>query len=168
MHAKPILVAMDDSEASRRMLHAVADRATRSQAARVILCHLIPPLPPHLLETRGAEDPAEEIRVEDEQEIEQEQWTDDRAARGRRLVSESKRTLEGDGVAADRIDTQVVGPIGPHESLADAIIECARSFGCGTVAVGQRTFPTVREALHNHIGDELRNRANGLEVWVVE
>jgi nucleotide-binding universal stress UspA family protein len=164
MPPEKILVAVDDSEASRRLLPAVAARAGQSEASRLILFHLVPALPPRYLERRGAEDPAEKIRIEDEQEIEAEQWAEE----GERLLADSKRMLERHGITTDRIDTRVVGPLQPHDELAAAIVEHARTLGCGTVAVGQLSVPCIREAPHNHLGDEIRDRAEGIQVWVVE
>ena len=168
MKAKNILVAMDDSEPSRRILPSVAEKAIGSDTSNVFLCHLLPPLPPELLESRGAEDPREEQAVERTQEIAQAKWIDERVKEGEHLVAESKKTLEKLGLPQKRIQTRVTEPIDAHEKMADAIIELARELGCDTIAVGHQSFAALREMLRSHIADQLQRRAEGIEIWVIQ
>lgn len=168
MQADKILVAMDDSEASRRILPAIATKARESESVRLLLCHLVPPLPPELLESRGAEKTKDEQRIERKQEIQQAEWTEKQTAEGQRLLAEAKKTLEALDVPGERIETEVTEPVRSHEKLADAIIEEARARDCGTIALGRHSFSIVKKVLYTHLGDELERRADGLEIWIIE
>lgn len=168
MQAEKILVALDDSEASGRLVSAAAARALESEDVHLVLCHLPPPLPPRLLETRGSEDPKEEERIEARQEVAQARWIAERTAEGERLLATQRRALERCGVAADRIETRVAEPVERHEHLADAIVDMARALGCGTIAVGRGSFSALRAALNAHLADQLRDRVEGIEVWEVD
>lgn len=167
MSEEKILVAVDDSESSRAMLRVVAARASEAETARLLVCHLLPHLPPRLLESRGAEDPRQERRVEREQELAQARWIEGETAEGERLVRESRRALERGGVSGERIETEVKESHYSHERLADALLEEARANGCTMIAVGRHAFPAVRELLHRHLADELQKRAEGVQVWSI-
>jgi len=168
MQTDEILVAMDDSEASRRLLAAVAARARQLDTVRVVLCHLLPPLPPELLESRGSENSEEERRIEHDQETAQAQLIAKETAAGEKLLAESKKALEGHGVGAERIQTKVTEPVDSHDKLVDALVAQAKKLGCGTIAVGRKSFPVLREILHAHLGEKLERRADGLKIWIVD
>lgn len=168
MGTDKILVALDDSEASRRLLAAVAERARKSEAVRVVLCHLLPPLPPELLESRGSESSEEERRIERDQEAAQAKWVAERASEGEQLLAESKKALEDRGVAAQRIETKMTEPVDSHNELVDVLVAQAKKLGCGTIAVGRKSFSFLHEILHAHLGEKLLHREDGLEIWIVD
>jgi len=168
MQASKILVAMDDCEASRQILPTVAAKARDSESVRLLLCHLLPPLPPELLESRGAEKSKDERRIERKQESAQAEWIGKQTEEGQRLLAEAKKTLEALDVAGERIETEVTEPIDSHEMLADAIVELARARDCGTIALGRHSFSFVKKVLYAHLGDVLQRRADGLDIWIIE
>jgi nucleotide-binding universal stress UspA family protein len=86
---KHILVAMDEMPASRLLLDYVADLAAGRSEFRVHLFHAVG-IPPGLLESPGAEHPAEQEVVQQKLEQRQEQWE----ARAR---SEALRAVAVDG-----------------------------------------------------------------------
>jgi len=160
-----ILVALDESEASRRMLPELAARAGSSH---LVLFHVLPPFPPGLLESRGADDPREEQRIEGRQQRKQDEWLRQQAAGSTHLLAECRRTLETLGVVHDRIQIRIAEPIQVHGGLADTIIQEAKQLGCETIAVGRQAFSILRESFHTHLGDALRAQAQGLDVWIIE
>ena len=168
MQIDRILVAMDDSEASRRLLSAVAERAQKSEAVHVVLCHLLPPLPPELLESRGSESSEQEEKIQRNHETAQSQLVGKEAAAGERLLAESKKVLEGYGIAADRISTKIAEPVESHDAIVDGLVALAKKLDCGTIAVGRKSFPILREILDAHLGEKLKHRAAGLEIWIVD
>jgi nucleotide-binding universal stress UspA family protein len=167
MNAEKILVAIDDSEASRAILPVVAERAAEDDATRLVLCHFLPHLPPRLLESRGSEDPREERAIERRQELQQAQRVEAEASAAERLMRQCRRTLERCGVSGERIDSEVKESHYAHERLADALLEEAKECGCTTIAVGRHSFPALREILDHHIGEELQRHANDVTVWTI-
>src|ERR1041385_7823359 len=69
-----LLVVRDDSVASRRAVKYVGKFVGKRKAFRICLVHVLPPLPPELLEHGGAEDPAKEAQLEDELRVGQHRW----------------------------------------------------------------------------------------------
>lgn len=69
-----ILVAIDDSSASSRAVDYVARLVGRRRGFCLCLVHLLPPLPPALLEHGGSENPQKEAQLEAGLRAEQELW----------------------------------------------------------------------------------------------
>src|SRR6266566_2771117 len=69
-----LLVVLDDSVASRRAVKYVAKFVGKRRAFRICLVHVLPPLPPELLEHGGSEDPAKEAQLEADLKVEQHRW----------------------------------------------------------------------------------------------
>ncbi len=55
---KTFLVSVDDSDSSIRSVTSVAEMIGTRDDFHVVLFHVLPPIPPELLEFGGAEDPA--------------------------------------------------------------------------------------------------------------
>ena len=165
---KTILVALDDSEASQRVLSDTAAQAKAADGPQLLLCHVLPPMPPQLLESRGGESPDEERRVEAAQEKEQVRWTAQQTRAGERMLEDGRRQLTALGVPATRIRTQLVEPAHTHLGVADAILKAAREAHCDTIVVGRHAFSALREMLHTHLADVLQENAQGLEVRIVD
>ena len=165
---KMILVALDDSDVSQRALSYAAEEAGASNEVHLLLCHVGPPMPPQLLESRGAEDPDEERRIEDAQEKEQSRWTAKQSVASKRVLENGKRRLETLGVPAQRIHTTLVEPADMHGKVAEAILKTAREMHCDMIVVGRHAFSALREMLHTHLADVLQANASGLEVRIVD
>ena len=168
MPANKILVALDDSEASRELVPAVAARAQAMPDVRLVLCHVLPALPPDLLESPGAENPKEEQKVEGDLASAQARWTKAQTAQAAQLVEACARRLEQHGIARERVEVSVTEPVHSHASLPDVLLDVARTRGCGTIAVGRKAFPALVSLFHAHVGEELRRRADDLDVWIVD
>src|ERR1700752_4495719 len=69
-----ILVAIDDFPMTQHLEDCLRKTIEDQKAVTVHLFHALGPLPPQLLESRGAEDPADEEKVEAEQGQQQESW----------------------------------------------------------------------------------------------
>lgn len=163
-----ILVALDDSEASQRVLSYTAEQAKAADGLHVLLCHVLPPMPPHLLESRGAENPDEERRIEAAQEKEQLRWTAEQSRASERVLEDGQRRLTTLGVPAKRIRTKLVEPAHTHLGVAEAILKTARETHCDMIFVGRHAFSALREMLHTHLADVLQENAEGLEVRIVD
>jgi hypothetical protein len=69
-----LLVVRDDSVASRRAVKYVGKFVGKRKAFRICLVHVLPPLPPELLEHGGSEDSAKEAQLEAELKVGQHRW----------------------------------------------------------------------------------------------
>ncbi len=69
-----ILVAIDDFPMTQHLEDCLRESVRDRKAVTIHLFHALGPLPPQLLESRGAEDPADEEKVEAEQVQQQESW----------------------------------------------------------------------------------------------
>jgi nucleotide-binding universal stress UspA family protein len=168
MTKKAILVALDDSEASQRVLSYTAEQAKASDAVHLLLCHVLPPMPPQLLESRGAENPDEERRIEAAQEKEQARWTAKQSALREQLLENAQRRLKTLGVPAQRIHTALVEPADMHGKLAEAILKTAADMHCEVIVVGRHAFAALREVFHTHLADVLQANASGVEVRIID
>jgi len=59
-----LLIVFDDSDASVRAVRYVAKLVAQRRQFRICLVHVLPPLPPALMEHGGSEDPLEERRLD--------------------------------------------------------------------------------------------------------
>ncbi len=168
MQPEHILVAVDDSDSSRRSLRYVANIAARCTEFHLVLCHVLPPLPPGLLEFRGAEDPNEERAMDKQQEAAQARWLKQHSEPAAELLSRAAETLREAGVPAGRIETRLIKPVDHHGKLITSILDQAKEDGCRTIVVGRASFSWVRELLQSHLCNELVRQAPGFTTWVVE
>lgn len=165
---KTILVALDDSDVSERVLSYAAEQAGNSNEVHLLLCHVLPPMPPQLLESRGAEDPDEERRIENLQQKDQSRWTAKQSVVSKRVLENGKRRLQTLGVPPPRIHTTLVEPADAHGEVAETILKTAKEMHCDVIVVGRQAFSALREMLHTHLADVLQANASGLDVRIVD
>lgn len=161
-----ILAAIDDFQASERLLRFVAELAAGNENFRIHLFHALGPLPPELLESPGAEDPVTEEVIENRQETKQNLWLNRARNEARTLFEQAKAVLTGANVPENSIRTHL--PLLTHkEDLVREMIETARANHCCTVLVGRSSYPWVRELLHTHLSEQLLLHSNELAICVV-
>lgn len=161
-----ILVAVDDSEAAGRTLNYVAQVVGQRERFRVHLLHLLPPLPPGVLEHPGAEDPSEEARLDRELAAKRERALERQREEAQPLLGRARSILEGAGFARDAITTEFCSTVG-RPSVARACLESADEHRCGTIALGRDLLPKGRELLHQHAAEELVKHGARHTIWVV-
>jgi nucleotide-binding universal stress UspA family protein len=161
---KRYILAVDDSVASRRAVSYVATVLAGRADVSVRLLHVLPELPPHLLEWGGTANP------DDEEWLLAEGQADFVAAAERTaqpMVDEARRMLTKAGIPDHAIETQLYPSVATAD-IVDDILEVARDENCGTVIVGRESWPHLRETFQTHICHKLIKKAHGLTVWVVE
>jgi K+-sensing histidine kinase KdpD len=134
-----MLVAVDDSDASRRAVSYVAAFLAGCVDVSVRLLHVLPHLP-LIVEPEKMAQPA---------------------------VGQAKRILREAGVSEHAIETQLY-PSVATDDIVDDILEVARQGSFGTIVVGRDCWPRLKEAFRHHICHELIKKARGVTVWVVE
>jgi nucleotide-binding universal stress UspA family protein len=161
-----LLVVVDISEASKRVLRYVCRLAVDSTRTEVHLAYLEPHLPPALLESGGAESPTREQEVEAELQAEQRAWISTSDRKSDRILRSARNALERAGVAASRIRTCTSSPL-DAASAADAVLLLARDERCGTIVIGHRAHGWFRGVAGGHLAEQLVRKASGNTVWVV-
>lgn len=164
---KNVLLAVDDSEGSFQAAQYVADVIGPQPRYQVYLFHVLPSIPPELLEFGGAEDPKKEEVLSDELRKIQNQWIDEAKGKAEPIMNKAKAILHQGGLSPDAIRTEFSPSVHRPDVVRD-IIEAAHNFNCGTVVVGRDSFPGFWESFRHHIGKELVEKGQGFAVWVVE
>jgi nucleotide-binding universal stress UspA family protein len=162
-----ILVAVDDSPAAGRALQYVARVVGARDRFRVHLLHMLPPLPPGVLEHGGAERPADEAVLEAELQEKREQALSELRHAADPLFDRARSILNGAGFEAHAVSTECRESV-DHLAIARECIESANEHECGTIAIGRDALPRFKELLHRHVAEELVKHGAEHTIWVVE
>ena len=162
-----ILLAVDDSLASRKAANHVADLARRKKQLSIHIFHASDPLPTELQEYRGAENPDDEKTLDAELRQKQNTWEQKAKSAAEPLIKKTRLMLEQAGVAPEHISSQNA-VLMHQEDLPDDILKAARDFDCRTVVVGRSAFPWLEELIASHLGEEVKRKAQGIFVSVID
>jgi len=151
-----ILIAIDDSEASRRAVAYVARMMGGRKGLRIRLFHVLAPLPPRLVDFPVGEDPRAA-------------WVTQGEKVAQAVFARAKTILRKARIPARAVETQVAAS-SSDQDLATIILEAARASQCGTIVVGREIYAGLRKLFqrHIHVADDLIQKAQGLALWVVE
>jgi len=164
---RTFLVAIDDSEATLRTVSYVAETLGPQKGFYVVLLHVLPPIPPELLEFGGSEDPKTEQRLDEQLKKDQAQWIEQAKQTAEPLVEKMKGMFFRVGVSADMITTVFTESIHRPDFVRE-LLETAHKQNCGTIVVGRKSYPKFQEMFHHHVGEELVRKGEGFAIWVVE
>ena len=162
-----LLLVIDESPASRRAVAYVGRMVGRRRGVRLCLAHLLPRLPPRLLEFRGAENPGEETRLDARLKTRQRRWIATAKNTAQRTLAAAKSTLCKAGVPARALGVRLSEAVDQHR-VSDRILELARASHCDTVVVGRASVSWFRALLSGDLSEELIRRGQGFTIWVVE
>jgi nucleotide-binding universal stress UspA family protein len=165
--SRNILVAVDDSEASDRAVTYVGNIIGGREGYSVRLLHILPPLPPALLEVGGSENPDIEQREEMSIHAQQAAWLAQAEEAARPTLERATSRLRQANIPAQAIATQCVVSINGQAMVTD-ILDAAEANQCGTIVVGRESFHGLQALLAHHVGDELIAKGRGVTVWIVE
>ncbi len=161
-----ILIAVDDSAASLKAVIYVAQMIQGRDSIHINLFHVLPPIPPRLLEFGGAEDPQREQLLSAELKAAQAEWVEKAKDAARLSLKSAQTILRDHGVPQDHINTHFSESI--HKpNVVRNVLEAAKQWHCGTVVVGRHRLPWVQEFFHQHTGEGLVERGHEFSVWVV-
>jgi len=167
MDANSVLIAIDDSESSKRAITQVARQIHDPSACHIILLHVLRPVPPKLLEHGGAEDPQEEQRVEASLDAAQAAWQQQEIQASQPIFANAMAILKKANIPEQAIETQTYTPV-PGQDIATAIVDVAHDKACGTIVVGRSSYSWLRELMQSHVADKLGQQDRALHLWVVE
>ena len=164
---RTFLVAIDDSEATLRTVSYVAEIIGPQQELHLMLLHVLPPIPPGLLEFGGSEDPKTEQQLDEQLKIEQAQWIAQAKQTAEPLIEKVQGMFLRVGISADMITTVFAESIHRPDFVRE-LLETAHNKHCGTIVVGRKSYPKFQEMFHHHVGEELVQKGEGFAIWVVE
>jgi nucleotide-binding universal stress UspA family protein len=159
-----ILLAVDESENSRRAIHYTGSLLSRTPDVTIMLFHVLKPMPRKLMEHGGSENPATEGRLSMQLQKDQEAWYKNERESECPILITAQATLEKSGFDATRVSLK----FGHEEDVARSILEEARSAHCETIVVGRHGTSGMKRIFGGGITDELLRNAKGFAIWVVE
>jgi nucleotide-binding universal stress UspA family protein len=162
-----ILVAIDDSAASRRAVNYVATFVRRRRGFRLCLVHVLSPLPAGLLEHEGSENPQKEAQLEAQLKTEQERWISDAKRAAQKGLSRASAILRNAGVPARNVQALFCEPA-EGRACAEDILQMARECKCQTVVAGRQSVSWFHELFSHDLAEELMRCGKDFSVWLVE
>ncbi|MCA9500613.1 MAG: universal stress protein, partial [Nitrospira sp.] len=121
---KTFLIGIDGSDSSIRSISYVAEMVGTRENFHIVLFHILPPIPPELLEFGGAEDPATEQKLDETLKREQAQWIDNAKKAAEPILENAKTILYRLGVSPARITTLLSQTI-HRPNIARELLETA-------------------------------------------
>jgi nucleotide-binding universal stress UspA family protein len=165
--SKRILLGIEDSESSTRVVEYVADLASGNGGFVIYAFHAVGPVPLELREFRGAEDPKTEEKLDSLLYRKREEWIETAKSQARSLLNSVTLQLSALGIPENTITTHVI-VLDHKEDLIGEILKTASRNQCGTIIVGQSSFPWFKELFASHTGEELLKQSEGFAICVVQ
>ncbi len=162
-----LLLAVDGSEASRRAARYVGETVGTHTGFSIYLFHVLPSMPPELLEFGGSENPKEEETLSKQLREDQSKWIAQAKEAAQPLIENIKGELQQHHISPNKIHCEFSTSI-HRPDVARDLLEAAQNLQCQTIVVGRNAFPSFKEMFHTHIGEELVTKGHGVTIWVVE
>ena len=147
---KHFLIAVDESESSKRAVLYVADIVGGFPGFAVTLLSIIP-------------EPEEDFFDSEEEQI---AWTKDKMSTTNRMLENYRQIMMQAGFAAEKV--RIRSCVGAEKSFADAILDMRCDMSCCTVVVGRHHKSKTEEFLFGSTSTRLIREAKNCAVWVVE
>lgn len=161
------LLVVDESPGSKRAVD-YAGRVIRGHRNfDITVLHLLPPLPPELLEFGGAEDPQKEQKLEAELRSDQQAWIRSARNSAKSFLTSAIQQLHKAGVPRGAIHLVFSHPTSDHDATT-AVMEQARNRRCHTIVIGHTSHSWFRELAGGDLTEHLLRRGQGFVVWVVQ
>ncbi len=147
---KQLLIAVDESDSSRRAVLYVADFLGGFPGFAVTLISIIP-------------DPEEDFY---DSPAELNAWIREKLDATNKMLENYKQVLRQAGFPEDKV--RFSSCVGEAKSFSDAILETRCDLTCCTVVVGRHHKTKAEEFLFGSTSSRLVHEAKGCAVWVVE
>ena len=147
---KHLLIAVDETESSRRAVLYVADFLGGFPGFSVTLLSIIP-------------EPEEDFFDSEEDRV---AWKRDKMATVNRLLETYRQVLMQSGFPAAKVRSRAC--VGEKNSLSEAILEMRCDLSCCTVVVGRHHKSKTEEFLFGSTSSKLVHDAKNCAIWVIE
>ncbi len=147
---KHLLIAVDESDSSRRAVLYVADFLGGFPGFRVSLISIIPEPEQDFYET----------------EAELKAWVVEKTSKANKLLEHYKTILIQSGFPEDKVRFQAC--VGDAKSLSDSILDIRSDLTTCTVVVGRHHKTKTEEFLFGSTSNRLVHEAKNCAIWVVE
>ncbi|MFH2218961.1 MAG: universal stress protein [Pseudomonadota bacterium] len=147
---RKVLIAVDESENSRRAVSYVSQTLRGLQGVDVVLLHVINPPEEDYFSTQ----------------IEQEIWLRQYRREIDGVLEQYRRILVQEGFDPNAVDLKTTLRYRP--SIAECILAEQARWGCGTIVVGRHGLSISEEFLFGSISSKIVSHAKNCTVWVVE
>jgi len=159
-----VLLAVDESENSHRVVQYVGSLLSRTPDAVITLFHVLKPMPRRLLEHGGSENPAVEAQLSVQLRHEQDAWIQKERESECHVLKQACETLAQSGFDMKRVRVKY----GHDDNIARNILEEARSGHHDTIAVGRQGISRIKQIFGGGTTDHILHAAKGFAIWVVE
>lgn len=159
-----ILLAVDESENSRRVVRYVGSLLRGTSDVAVTLFHVLKPMPRELLEHGGSENPAVEAQLSMQLRDEQEAWIRKEGEAECHILKQACEALNQSGFDTGRVTLK----FGHEDDVANNILDEARIGQHETIVVGRHGTSRVKRVFGGGVTDQLLRDAKGFALWVVE
>ncbi len=159
-----MLLAVDESENSRRVVQYVGSLLRRTPDIVVTLFHVLKPMPRELLEHGGSENPAAEAQLSVQLRDDQEVWIEKERESECHVLKQACETLAQSGFEMSHVAMKY----GHEDDIARNILEEARSGHHDTIAVGRHGTSRIKQIFGGGVTDQLLRDAKGFAIWIVE
>ena len=147
---KHLLIAVDESDSSRRAVLYVADILGGFPGFTVSLLRIIPEPEEDFFDTRD----------------ELNSWIKNQTEGANKLLENYRQILIQSGFPGDKVRYRAC--VGEGKSFAEAILETRCELTCCTVVVGRHHHSKAEEFLFGSTSSKLIHEAKNCAVWVVE
>ncbi|TKB64841.1 MAG: universal stress protein [Nitrospira sp.] len=162
--AMRILLAVDESENSHRVVQYVGSLLGRAPHIVLTLFHVLKPMPRGLLEHGGSENPAAEAQLGEQLRDEQQTWIRKERESECQVLKESCETLAQSGFDMSHVEVKY----GHEDDIARNILEEARNGQYDTIVVGRQGTSRIKQIFGGGTTDRVLRDAKGFAIWVVE
>jgi nucleotide-binding universal stress UspA family protein len=159
-----ILLAVDESENSHRIVQYVGSLLRLTPDVAVTLFHVLKPMPRELLEHGGSENPATEAKLGVQLRDEQGAWIRKERESECHVLKKACETLARSGFDTSKVSLK----FGHEDDIAGNILEEARNGHHETIVVGRHGTSRVKRIFGGGVTDQLLRNAKGFAIWVVE
>jgi nucleotide-binding universal stress UspA family protein len=171
MNAKRVLVAVDDSDVSRRVAGYVAQVLAGRSDVCVRLLSILPPIPASLLKHDVAEDPQMEEQLEALMHAERDSFHQRARDDAEVVFAGIKDILRDGGVPGEIIETETFADririTDEINQVVSDLLDVAKTGSFGTIVIGRTRLSRWADLFRHHVAEELVHRARNVSVWVV-